>query len=397
MPLAPPDGTAQGLPAPSAQAQAHSRRVVAHLVRTIAEAGGWISFADYMGEALYAPGLGYYAAGTRKFGAAGDYVTAPELTPLFGAAVAAQVAQILGQVRDGEVIELGPGTGRLAADVLTAAAEQDRLPDRYRLLEVSPDLRERQRAQLAQRVPELAARVEWIDRLPERWRGVVIANEVLDSVPPHLVHRRDGSWLERGVTADEAGRLAFADRPLAAGSLLDAARARFPAGEAGDYLSELNPAAEALVRALAQRCGGGAMLLIDYGFPAAEYYHPQRSAGTLMTHYRHRALDDPFLWPGLADLTAHVDFTAMARAGVAAGMSVGGYATQARFLLNCGLLDQLARAGDPQSTAYLREASAVHKLTSPAEMGELFKVLALVRGVEGELVGFREGDQSHRL
>ena len=396
MSLAPPDEAQEGLPAPSAAAQAHSRRVVAHLVRTVAEAGGWISFADYMGEALYAPGLGYYAAGTRKFGAAGDYVTAPELTPLFGTAVTAQVAQILGELRNGEIIELGPGTGRLAADILAAMAEQDCLPGRYRLLEVSPELRERQRAQLAKRVPELAARVDWIDRLPERWCGVVIANEVLDSVPPHLVHRRGDTWLERGVTVDQSGRLAFADRPLGDGNLLDAARARLPTGE-GDYLSEVNPAAEALVRAIAQRCGDGAMLLIDYGFPAAEYYHPQRSAGTLMMHYRHRTLDDPFLWPGLVDLTAHVDFTAMASAGAAAGMSVGGYASQARFLLNCGLLDHLARAGDPQSTAYLREASAVHKLTSPAEMGELFKVLALVRGVEAGLLGFREGDQSHRL
>jgi SAM-dependent MidA family methyltransferase len=396
MPLTPPEEAVPRLPAPSAAAQAHSRRVVAHLVRTIAEAGGWISFADYMGEALYAPGLGYYAAGTRKFGAAGDYVTAPELTPLFGAAVTTQLAQVLGELGNGEIIELGPGTGRLAADILAAMAQEHCLPDRYRLLEVSPELRERQHVHLAEKVPDLAPRVDWIDRLPERWYGVVIANEVLDSVPPHLVRRSGGAWLERGVAVDEEGRLAFADRPLAAGSLLDAAQGRFPIVE-GDYLSEVNPAAEALVRALAQRCGGGALLVIDYGFPAPEYYHPQRTAGTLMTHYRHRSLDDPFLWPGLADLTAHVDFTAMAHAGVAAGMSVGGYASQARFLLNCGLLNYLARTGDPQSTAYLREAAAAHKLTSPAEMGELFKVLALVRGVEAGLVGFREGDQSHRL
>ena len=396
MPLAPPDGAAQGLPAPAATALAHSHRVVAHIVRTIAEAGGWISFADYMGEALYAPGLGYYAAGTRKFGSAGDYVTAPELTALFGAALTAQVAQILARVRDGEIIELGPGTGRLAADILVELGERDCLPACYRLLEVSPELRERQRAHLAEKAPALASRVEWIDRLPERWNGVVIANEVLDSVPPHLVRRRGGAWFERGVAVDATGRLDFADRGLGAGALLDAARARFPADE-GDYLSEVNPAAEALVRALAQRCACGAMLVIDYGFPAAEYYHPQRSAGTLMTHYRHRALDDPFLWPGLVDLTAHVDFTAIARSGVAGGMNVGGYAAQGRFLLNCGLLDRLARVGDPESTRYLREAGAVHKLTSPAEMGELFKVLALVRGVDLELAGFREGDQSHRL
>jgi SAM-dependent MidA family methyltransferase len=207
---------------------------------------------------------------------------------------------------------------------------------------------------------------------------------------------RDGNWLERGVTVSEEGRLTFADRPLVAEHLRDAARARFPAVE-GDYLSEINPAAEALVGALARRCGAGTVLLIDYGFPASEYYHPQRSAGTVMGHYRHRTVDAPFLWPGLVDLTAHVDFSAMARAGIAGGMSVGGYATQARFLVNCGLLDQLSRVGDPRSAAYLREASAAQKLVSPAEMGELFKVLALVRGVETGLVGFREGDQSHRL
>jgi SAM-dependent MidA family methyltransferase len=395
MPLAPPDGTTQGVPAPSAEAQVHSSRVVAHLAQTIAEAGGWISFADYMGEVLYAPGLGYYAAGTRKFGAAGDYVTAPELTSLFGASLAVQLAQILGHVPDGEIIELGPGSGRLAADILTAMAEQAKLPARYRLLEVSPELRERQRVHLAEKAPELRARIEWIDLLPERWQGAVIANELLDSVPPHLVFRRGGAWFERGVTVDATGGLAHDDRPLAAGTLLNAAQARFPAE--GDYLSEVNPAAEALVRTLALRCVCGAMFLVDYGFPAAEYYHPQRSAGTLMAHYRHRAVDDPFLLPGLADLTAHVDFTAIACAGVAGGMRVGGFATQARFLLNCGLLDALARSGDPQSTAYLRQASAVHKLTSPAEMGELFKVLALVRGVDFELAGFREGDQSHRL
>jgi SAM-dependent MidA family methyltransferase len=395
MPIAPPEETTQGVPAPSADAQAHSDRVFAHLVQTIVEADGWISFADYMGEVLYAPGLGYYAAGTRKFGAAGDFVTAPELTPLFGAALAAQLAQILVHVPYGEIIELGPGSGRLAADILTAMAKQERLPARYRLLEVSPELRERQRAHLSEKLPGLLARIEWIGLLPERWQGAVIANEVLDSVPPHLVLRRGGTWFERGVTIDPAGRLAYGDRPLAAGTLLNAARARFPAE--GDYLSEVNPAAEALVRTLALRCARGAMLLVDYGFPATEYYHPQRSAGTLMAHYRHRALDDPFLLPGLVDLTAHVDFTAIAHAGVAGGMRVGGYATQARFLLNCGLLDQLALTGDPRSTAYLRQASAVHKLTSPAEMGELFKVLALVRGIDFELAGFGEGDQSHRL
>ncbi len=391
---APPD--ASGDPSPlSADERVHGERVLAYLRREIVEAGGWIPFADYMNAVLYAPGLGYYVAGAHKFGARGDFVTAPELTPLFGRTLARQLAQVLAKVRDPEIIELGPGSGRLCADVLAALAEQDELPARYRLLEVSPELRERQRKHLAATLPDHLARVEWIDRLPERWRGAVVVNEVLDALPVHLIVRRGGESLERGVTFDAAGHLALADRALASPGLRERVRARFPA--TGDYLSELNPAAEALVSSLAQRCEQGAILLVDYGFPEAEYYHPQRDQGTLMVHYRHRAFSDPLFRPGLADLTAHVDFSAMARAAVASGLTVAGFATQAQFLVNCGVLDALARCGDPQSPAYLRAASAVQKLTSPAEMGELSKVLALTRGFDPELIGFRDGDRAHRL
>src|SRR6266571_2100953 len=343
---APPD--ASGDPSPlSADERVHGERVLAYLRREIVEAGGWIPFADYMNAVLYAPGLGYYVAGAHKFGAAGDFVTAPELTPLFGRTLAAQLAQVLAQVPDGEILEIGPGSGRLAADVLMALAEQNSPPSRYLLLEVSPDLRERQREHLAARVGDLMPRVHWIDVLPERWQGAVVANEVLDAVPAHLVARRDRQWFERGVSVDASAHLAFADRPLTTGMLRRMAESRFP--DAGDYASELNPTAEALVTGIAERCARGAMLLVDYGFPAAEYYHPQRDGGTLMAHYRHRALADPFCYPGLIDMTAHVDFSAMARAGIAAGMSVAGFATQAHFLVNCGVLDALARCGDPQS------------------------------------------------
>ena len=391
---APPDASASPPPL-SADERLHGERVLTYLRREIAEAGGWIPFADYMNAALYAPGLGYYAAGARKFGAEGDFVTAPELSPLFGRTLARQLAQVIVELQDAEIIELGPGSGRLCADVLAALAEQDALPTRYRLLEVSPELRERQREHLAATPPDLLARVEWIDRLPERWRGAVVVNEVLDALPVHLIVRRGGDSLERGVSVGAAGHLTLADRALASPGLRERARTRFPA--IGDYVSELNPAAEALVSSLAQRCEQGVMLLIDYGFPAAEYYHPQRDQGTLMVHYRHRALADPLFRPGLADLTAHVDFSAMARAGIASGLTVAGFATQAQFLVNCGVLDALARCGDPQSAAYLRAASAVQKLTSPAEMGELIKVLALTRAIDAELIGFRDGDRSHRL
>jgi SAM-dependent MidA family methyltransferase len=395
MSTAPLDARRAGLPPPSPAAREHSDRLVAQIVHAIAEAEGWISFADYMQAVLYAPGLGYYSAGAHKLGVAGDFVTAPELTPLFGRALAAQLAQVLTQVAEGEIVEVGPGSGCLAADVLTTLADDNALPARYLLLEVSPDLRERQRKHLAARVPEFMDLVTWIDALPQSWGGAVIANEVLDAVPAHLVARRDGAWFERGVTVDATARLAFSDRPLAAGMLRNMAQSRFPA--AGDYVSEVNPAAETLVTNLGRRCDRGLMLLVDYGFPAAEYYHPQRDAGTLMAHYRHHALADPFYHPGLSDLTAHVDFSAVARAGFAGGMTVAGFATQAQFLVACGVLKQLARCGDPESADYLRAASAVQKLTSPAEMGELFKVLALTRGVDIELVGFGDGDHSHRL
>jgi SAM-dependent MidA family methyltransferase len=383
------------MPMPAHDALAHSARVVAYIEQSIAASGGWISFADYMGAALYAPGLGYYAAGARKFGVAGDFVTAPELTALFGDALAAQIAEVLVQLPGSELIELGPGTGRLAVDVLSALAARDALPERYCLLEVSPDLRERQRELLRDRVPDLLPRVEWIDVLPAHWRGALLANEMLDAVPPHLIARQRGAWFERGVEIAAAGELRFADRPLAKGALRDTAAACFPGD--GDYVSEINPAAQALVRSLAQRCDAGALFILDYGFPASEYYHPQRNAGTVMTHYRHRTMDDPFFLPGLADLTAHVDFSAIARSCVAGGVSLAGYTTQARFLINCGILDALVRRGEPQSAAYLREAAAVQKLLSPAEMGELFKVLALAKGIDEDLIGFRDGDQSHRL
>ena len=395
MAYTPPSGDRAELPIPTHEALAHSARVVAHIERMIATSDGWISFADYMGAALYAPGLGYYVAGARKFGPAGDFVTAPELTALFGETLAAQIEAVLVQLPGSSVIELGPGTGRLAADVLTALASRDALPERYWLLEVSPDLRERQREHLRDRVPDLLPRVEWIDVLPGHWRGALLANEMLDAVPPHLIARQDGAWFERGVEIGAAGECRFADRPLAKGALRDAARSRFP--DDGDYASEINPAAQALVRSLALRCDAGALLIFDYGFPASEYYHPQRNGGTVMTHYRHRTVDDPFFLPGLADLTAHVDFSAIAHAGVAGGMSLTGYATQARFLINCGILDALARRGEPQSAAYLREAAAVQKLLSPAEMGELFKALALAKDIDVDLIGFQDGDQSHRL
>lgn len=386
------------LPPPDANAAAHSARVRAHIAAEIAGAGGWIAFARYMELALYAPGLGYYAAGATKFGAAGDFVTAPEMTPLFATALAVQVAAILDASSRREIVELGAGSGRLAADLLAALAARGASPARYAILEPSPDLRERQRVTIARDAAQHVARVEWIAALPPAIDGAVVANEVLDAVPPQLVARHGGIVFERGVGAatgaDGAAAFAWEDRP--ADARVEAlAAARFPEG--CDYLSEINPAAEALVQTIGRRLRSGAMLLIDYGFPAAEYYHPQRSSGTVMCHYRHRAHTDPFSWPGLTDVTAHVDFSAIAAAGARAGLQVAGFAPQAAFLLGCGILGELAAVGTPESVAYVKAAAPVQKLLSPAEMGELFKVLALAKSDGIAWPGFALGDRSHRL
>jgi len=383
------------LPEPGAAARAQSERVTAHIRADMAAGAGCIPFSRYMDLALYAPGLGYYAAGATKLGAEGDFVTAPEMTPLFGKALATQVAAILAATRGREIVELGGGSGRLAADLLAALAERDALPSRYAILEPSPDLAMRQRDTLARDAPAHFARIGWIGALPEAIDGALIANEVLDAVPVAIVARRANAWLERGVTWDDARRaFTWADRP-ADTRLAAIAAGRFPPH--GDYTSEINMAAEALVGDIGRRMTAGAALFIDYGFPAAEYYHPQREEGTLMCHYRHRAHGDPFAWPGLTDITAHVDFTAMAAAGERAGLAVAGFTAQAPFLLGCGILDALAATGAPETLDYIRAAASVQKLLAPSEMGELFKVLALAKSEAIAWPGFTLADRLHRL
>lgn len=381
------------MPAPDSAARAHSERVFAALRAHIAQAGGWISFEAFMRIVLYEPGLGYYVVGTEKFGIAGDFVTAPELSPLYARTLSTQMGVILAAT-GGDILELGAGTGALAADLLASLSVTHTLRLRYRILELSPELRSRQRAMLEARVPALLDRIEWIDAVPDSIRGIVLMNEVLDAIPVHIVVRRSGAWLERGVIV-ERDALAFADRPLDDATLRKLAGERFP--NAIDYVSELNPAAEALVETLGRRICAGALLIVDYGFPRPEYYHPQRSEGTLMAHYRHRALADPFVWPGLSDLTAHVDFTAMAEAGVRAGLEVAGYTSQGAFLLSLGILEQLAKVASPKSVDYMRQASIVNTLVSPSEMGELFKVLALSRGEGLSWPGFAMADRRQRL
>lgn len=376
----------------NADMRAHLDRVTEHVTHAI-DTAGFLPFDRFMNLALYAPGLGYYSAGAAKFGATGDFVTAPEISSLYGVALARQAAQIIdsGCTR---IVELGAGTGRMAADLLLELERLNCLPASYEIVEVSADLRQRQAATLQDLGPALAGRVRWVERLPERIEGLILGNEVLDAMPVSLIQTDGSAILEKGVALGaDRSTFRWAARP-ATGELLRAAEVLdLPDG----YQTELSLAGPGLIRSLADALVRGAILLIDYGFPVQEYYHPQRSGGTLMCHFRQHAHTDPLCLPGLQDITAHVDFTAIARAGTDAGLDLLGYAPQARFLMNCGILDALARIDPEDVQRYAPACAGVQKLLSPAEMGELFKAIAFGRGIEFPLLGFRSGDRSGLL
>ncbi len=383
------------LPSPTADALAFSKALTEHIAAEVGAAGGWIGFDRFMDLALYAPGQGYYAGGAHKFGVAGDFVTAPELGPLFAQTLAAQAEQLL-TLGAPRIVEVGAGTGQLAVDLLLELESRGTLPESYAILELSGELQARQRQAFARQAPQLLERVHWLDRLPTHFDGLVLANEVLDAMPVHLVVWNEREICERGVAFDN-GQFTWVDRP-ASGRLL--ARARALASEcpmAPGYASEVPLAATAWVAAWAAILGRGALLLIDYGFPRREYYHPQRDVGTLMCHYRHHSHGEPFYLPGLQDITAHVDFTAIVESGGDAGLDLLGYTTQSNFLFNCGLTEILARTPVGDARRYLPLASVGNKLVSPAEMGELFKVMALGKGIAEPLLGFVSGDRSASL
>jgi SAM-dependent MidA family methyltransferase len=345
----------------------------------VARAGGWLPFDRFMALALYAPHLGYYAHGSRKFGAmpqsGSDFVTAPEMSPLFGRALAVQVADALDATGTTDVWEFGAGTGALAARMLEALGGKVR---RYTIVDLSASLRERQQERLA----AWGDRVHWAAELPEQFDGVVVGNEVLDAMPVKLLARTGGTWHERGV-AMSGEAFVFDDR---------ATDLRPPVEVEGahDYVTEIHPQAQAFVRTLADRLGRGAAFFLDYGFPEAEYYHPQRHMGTLMCHRGHLADTDPLGDVGLKDITAHVDFTNIAVAAQDAGLPVLGYTSQARFLINCGIVPWMADAD-------LAGRTAAQRLIAEHEMGELFKVLALHKGAHWDAVGFARGDRTHTL
>lgn len=385
------------LPVPEADAQEQSLSLQERIRQEIHAAGGWIGFDRFMELALFTPGLGYYSGGARKFGPEGDFVTAPEITPLFGRTLARQVAQIL-EAGCSQVMEVGAGSGMLAVDLLLELERMQYLPEHYGILELSGDLRARQAENISRHAPHLMDRIVWLDRLPDQFEGCVLANEVIDVMPVQLVVWRDGNIFERGVRLDADNLFTWEDRS-AVGALLQAAQV-LPVGpvNSGEYVSEICLPARAWVKEWAGRLQKGAMILIDYGYPQSEYYLPSRSQGTIQCYYRHRAHTELLQWPGLNDITAFVDFTALADAAFAAGLTVEGYTTQARFLTDCGLLELLEAMGPTGDAAYLRAAHAALRLIAPHEMGELFKVLVLTRGLESiHLRGLVSGDRSSLL
>lgn len=389
------------LPVPDREALAVSQELSTRIAAEIARHGGWLSFARYMEMALYEPGLGYYSNPGQVFGAAGDFVTAPELTPLFGATLARQVSPWLkdpalagsGQV----VLEVGGGSGMLAAQLLNALDNVGHHEVRYLILELSAERREHQRQTLKSLAPGLMDRVGWLETFPESFAGVVLANELLDAMPVQLFEWQADAGAElqeMGVTWVD-GQFAWAPRPADAVLTETVAALRNRLGPEGaqwhsPYRSEICPAQQAWMRTLADCMTAGVVMLLDYGFAASEYYHPQRDQGTLMCHYRHRSHADPFLWPGLSDITAHVDFTALARAATAEGFSLVGYTSMAAFLLNAGLLDELADLPREPESFWFAQAQAVQQLISEAEMGELFKVIAFEKNLReaASVLGF---------
>lgn len=386
------------LPPPDALALDHSARLVDRIRDEIERHDGWMSFERFMEMALYEPGLGYYSAGSRKLGADGDFVTAPEISSLFSRCLAAQCAEVLATLGTGDILELGAGSGIMAADVLAELRDLGRLPGRYLILEVSADLRERQRETLAAKVPDLVDRVTWLDAAPAPFVGVILANEVLDALPVQRFRIRGPHVNTLGVSW-QLGRLDWseirAERSLekTVRSIELTLGASLPDG----YTSEVNQRLAPWLQTLAQSLERGVMLFIDYGLPRAQYYRDERMTGTLLCHYRHRFHDDPFVFPGLQDIGAWVDFSAVAHCAVDAGLAVAGFTTQAHFLIGTGIDRLLAGLADREIESRLQVARQVMVLTLPGEMGERFKVLGLARDYDGPLCGFSVRDLAGSL
>ena len=387
------------LPMPDKAALEHSQRLCDRISEAIRVNNGFIDFATYMNMALYEPGLGYYSSGSGKPGAEGDFITAPEISPLFTRCLARQVAEILHMVKKPYILEAGPGSGQMCCDLLLSLEQIECLPDKYLLLEVSADLRERQKILIETRIPRLANLVTWLDTLPDKkFNGIILANEVLDAMPVHRFTMRGGELFSHGVGISDGKfewRTAEPEDSLKRHvyERLDGYLHNLP----DSYTSEINIRIMPWLGSIADILAQGIVLLIDYGYPRHEYYHPQRSDGTLLCHYRHHVHADPFFYPGLQDITASVDFTAVAEAAVTSGLQVAGYTTQAHFLIGCGLDEVIKSMELTSGPEKIDLRNQVRLLTMPGEMGERFKVIALAKDVDSQLTGFRFLDHRSRL
>lgn len=380
------------LPLPSPAAQQSSANLQTLLAEEIKKHRNWIPFSRFMELVLYAPQYGYYTGGSHKIGNDGDFITAPTLTPLFARTLARQLQELLPQTA-GNIYEFGAGTGQLAADLLNNLSDGI---NRYYIIEVSPELAARQKDLIQTLAPQAAQKIVHLSALPETFDGIIIGNEVLDAMPVEIIRKDEGGSFEHvGVCLDN-DRFTYSARPLHDLQLSALASLYFPK-ITSPYTSELHPQQYAFIRTLASRLEHGCMIFIDYGFDAAQYYHPQRNQGTLIGHYRHHVTHNPFDFIGLADLTAHVNFTDIAQAGTDAGLDLIGYLPQSHFLLNLGITELLAQTGQTDSAAYIREAAAVQKLIDQHEMGELFKVIAFGKNINIDWTGFCFGDICHKL
>lgn len=377
----------------------HQQSIESLICQQMAAAGGALPFDRFMELALYAPGMGYYSGGALKFGKGGDFVTAPEISPVFGQCVANQCQQVLERLPGGSILEFGAGSGRLAVDVLARLQVLDALPQEYLILELSAELRDRQQQLLARCLPELLSRVRWLDRLPDHFSGVVLANEVLDAMPVHRFKLHAGAVQEMFVDWRDGAFAEFwqqTQNPLLE-QAVTGIQSRY--GELADgYESEVNLRAHPWISGLAQILDRGLILLIDYGYTGAEYYHPERSMGTLICHFRHQAHADALKLVGLQDITANVDFSRVAQAALESGLAVAGYSTQAHFLLGCGLDALLGEQDQADVGRWLDAVQAVKQLTLPSAMGERFKALGLSKQMDGQSFrGFALRDLQERL
>lgn len=383
---------------PSTDALAHSRQLSCLIQSEIKKSGGWIPFSSYMALALYAPKLGYYAAGAHKIGFSGDFITAPELSPWFGASVAQTIGPVLEHLQNSkknvQILEFGAGSGALAESVLQQLHEQNQEPESYFILEVSPDLRARQQERLLKLKDQYAysTKFEWLSELPTNFNGVMLANEVIDAMPIEIIAKRDDGWHQVGVSNENISdendlpQFKLVDGPIvdkkSFPNYLQEIESQLPIG----YQTEIHPQAQAWITSLAQSLNEGLFLTFDYGFPSREYYHPQRIGGTLMAHYRHHAIPDPFHLPGLSDITSHVEFTSISETALDHNLKLLGYQSQGGYLLNAGIGELLLSNFDPQDAAnYLPQANAIQKLLSEAEMGELFKAIAFGKSNDEQL------------